>query len=172
MPLWRHSKVKSRRPPPPVCCCWEIEKSSRTFTFDLVLTLSSPLHPRFIDFPVASPASPTVRLCNYDLLIPFRWPELLVVPISSLPSSSSSPSSATTGTTPRLSALWVSDCHWFVVSLFDVKRGLRSLSLISALLALGAKENGIAVLPVAITWDIFIIHSGGDAGGTGGKLNK
>lgn len=29
------------------------------------------------------------------------------------------------------------------------------ISLVSALLALAAKENGIAVLPIAITWDII-----------------
>lgn len=35
---------------------------------------------------------------------------------------------------------------------------LRAASLLSALLALAAKENGIAALPVAITWDIIRLH--------------
>ena len=35
---------------------------------------------------------------------------------------------------------------------------LRTASLVSALLALAAKENGIAALPVAITWDIIRPH--------------
>lgn len=35
---------------------------------------------------------------------------------------------------------------------------LRVASLLSALLALAAKENGIAALPIAITWDIIRLH--------------
>jgi len=35
----------------------------------------------------------------------------------------------------------------------------KATSLVSALLALAAKENGIAVLPIAITWDIMRLHS-------------
>lgn len=35
---------------------------------------------------------------------------------------------------------------------------LRIVSLLSALLALAAKENGIAALPIAITWDIIRLH--------------
>ncbi|XP_057381513.1 protein O-mannosyl-transferase TMTC1-like [Daphnia carinata] len=35
---------------------------------------------------------------------------------------------------------------------------LRIVSLLSAFLALAAKENGIAALPVAITWDIIRLH--------------
>lgn len=35
---------------------------------------------------------------------------------------------------------------------------LRLASLLSALLALAAKENGIAALPIAISWDMIRLH--------------
>lgn len=35
---------------------------------------------------------------------------------------------------------------------------LRVASLLSALLALAAKENGIAALPIAISWDMIRLH--------------
>jgi len=37
-------------------------------------------------------------------------------------------------------------------------RRWKVVSVVSALLALAAKENGIAVLPIAITWDIIRLH--------------